>query len=127
MGRWPRRPPRCRHAAPPALLASALGILALALTSTPVAVLGGVLVFGIGFGIAQNASLALMFDRVPYADYGTVSAVWNLAYDSGLGLGAVVFGVLAAWTGYPLAFALTAAVMFAAVVPAWRDRRASSS
>ena len=28
--------------------------------------------------------------------------------------------------GYPVAFALTAAVMFAAVVPAWRDRRASS-
>ena len=110
----------------PSLVASALGILALVLTSTPVAVLGGMLVFGLGFGIAQNASLALMFGRVPSTDYGTVSAVWNLAYDAGLGLGAVVFGVLAAWTGYPLAFALTAAVMFAAVVPAWRDRRASS-
>jgi predicted MFS family arabinose efflux permease len=111
----------------PAVVASAAGLLALALTSNLVAVLGGMVVFGVGFGIAQNASLALMFQRVPRSDYGTVSAVWNLAYDAGLGLGAVGFGVLAAQTGYSLAFVLTGVLMLAAVVPAWRDRRAASS
>jgi hypothetical protein len=39
-----------------------------------------------------------------------VSAVWNLAYDAGMGLGAAGFGVLAVRTGYPAAFALAAAV-----------------
>jgi hypothetical protein len=34
-----------------------------------------------------------------------------LAYDGGMGVGAAGFGVLAARTGYPVAFALTAAVL----------------
>jgi hypothetical protein len=33
----------------------------------------------------------------------TASALWNLAYDGGLGLGAAGLGVLAAHTGYPAA------------------------
>jgi MFS family permease len=64
--------------------------------------------FGAGFGVAQSASLALMFDRVRPSGYGAVSAVWNIAYDAGYGLGSIAFGVLAVHTGYPGAFALTA-------------------
>jgi predicted MFS family arabinose efflux permease len=65
-----------------------------------------------------------MFDRVSASGYGTVSALWNLAYDAGLGIGAAGFGVIAALTGYPMAFALTAVVMLAALLPAVRDRTA---
>jgi hypothetical protein len=36
-----------------------------------------------------------------------VSALWNLAYDGGMGLGGAGFGLVAAMTGYPWAFALT--------------------
>jgi len=108
----------------PGVLAAAVGMLALVLTASPAAVVAGMALFGAGFGVTQNASLALMFDRVSTSGYGTVSALWNLAYDAGLGLGAVGFGVLAAQTGYPAAFALTAALMLAALAPAWRDRTA---
>jgi MFS family permease len=111
----------------PGLLISAAGLLVTALTGTPLAVLAGVALFGIGFGIAQNATLTLMYARVPAAGYGTVSALWNFAYDAGMGLGAVGYGVLAAATGYPLAFALTAAVMLAALLPALRDRRTAAT
>jgi predicted MFS family arabinose efflux permease len=106
----------------PGLLVSAAGMLALVLTASPAAVVAGMVLFGAGFGIAQNASLALMFTRVPPSGYGTASALWNLAYDGGLGLGAAGFGVLAAHTGYPAAFGFTAALMTAALAPAWRDR-----
>jgi predicted MFS family arabinose efflux permease len=106
----------------PGLLVAAVGILALVLTGSPAAVIVGAVLFGAGFGVTQNVTLALMFDRVPAAGYGTVSAVWNLAYDAGLGLGAAGFGVLATQTGYPGAFAITAALMLAAFAPAWRDR-----
>jgi predicted MFS family arabinose efflux permease len=106
----------------PSLLAAAVGVLALVLVDSPVAVLAGVMVFGAGFGVAQNASMTLMFNRVQPAGYGTASALWNLAYDAGMGLGAAGFGLLAAQTGYPAAFALTAAVMVVALGPAWRDR-----
>ncbi|WP_261953379.1 MFS transporter [Streptomyces nigrescens] len=108
----------------PGLLLSAAGTLGLALTDSPVAVLAGVAVFGTGFGIAQNATLTLMFAHVPASGYGTVSALWNVAYDAGMGVGAAGFGVLAGWTGYPAAFAVTAVLMLAALVPARRDRTA---
>lgn len=107
----------------PGLLLSAAGVLVIAPTADPVAVVAGTALFGAGFGITQNATLALMYTRVSAASYGTVSALWNLAYDGGMGVGAAGFGITAGLTGYPWAFALTALLMLGAVAPALRDRR----
>jgi len=107
----------------PGVLATAAGVLALVLTGSPAAIVIGMTLLGAGFGMAQNATLAIMFDRVSPSGYDTVSALWNLAYDAGLGLGGAGFGVLASGTGYPAAFAVTAAVVLGALVPAWRDRK----
>ncbi|MFI6548400.1 MFS transporter [Streptomyces prunicolor] len=107
----------------PGLLLSAAGVLVIAPTANPVAVIAGTALFGAGFGITQNATLAVMYTRVSTASYGTVSALWNLAYDGGMGVGAAGFGIAAGLTGYPWAFALTALLMLAAVTPAIRDRQ----
>jgi predicted MFS family arabinose efflux permease len=107
----------------PAVLASAIGMAGLIWTANPLALLGGMAVFGVGFGIAQNATLALMFERAPSSRYGTVSVLWNLAYDAGIGIGAVGFGAVAELTGYPPAFAVTSGLVFAALGVVWRDRR----
>ncbi len=88
----------------PGVLAAAVGMLALIMTDSPAAVLVGMVVFGAGFGITQNATLTM-----------------------GLGLGAAGFGLLAAQTGYAAAFALTAALVLAALAPAWHDRAAEQS
>ncbi|MFG3258326.1 MFS transporter [Streptomyces sp. NPDC048172] len=109
----------------PGLLLSAVGILVLALTGVPVAVVVGAAVFGAGFGVTQSATLTLMYSRVTTSGYGTVSALWNIAYDAGMGIGAVGFGTVTGLIGYPWAFALTALLMLTALVPAWRDRRAT--
>jgi predicted MFS family arabinose efflux permease len=103
------------------VVAAATGMLALVFTASPAAVVIGTVLLGLGFGVAQNASLALMFARVSVAGYDMVSALWNLAYDAGMGLGAAGFGVIAAQTGYAAAFGLTAALMLAALAPVWRD------
>jgi MFS family permease len=107
----------------PALLAAALGTLSLALSTNPIAVLAGMVVFGIGFGISQNASLSVMFERVSSSGYGTVSALWNLAYDAGLGIGGLGFGLLVTLTSYPTAFGVTGLLMLLAILPALVDRR----
>ena len=107
----------------PGLLLSAAGVLVIAPTANPVAVVAGTAIFGAGFGITQNATLAVMYTRVSATSYGTVSALWNLAYDGGMGVGAAGFGIAAGLTGYPWAFALTALLMLGAVAPALRDRR----
>ncbi|WP_328543305.1 MFS transporter [Streptomyces sp. NBC_00117] len=109
----------------PGLVASAAGILVVALTGVPVAVVVGAAVFGVGFGIAQSATITLMYSRVPASGYGTVSALWNVAYDAGMGIGAVGFGTVAGLTGYPWAFVLTAFLMLTALVPARWDLTAA--
>jgi len=101
----------------PAVLVAASGMAVLALTESVLAVVAGVVLFGVGFGIAQNASLTMMFERVDGSGYDTVSALWNIAYDAGLGVGAAGFGVAAAQAGYPTAFVLVAAMMIVAVIP----------
>ena len=107
----------------PGLLIAAAGMASLIWVSAPVAVIAGMCLFGIGFGIAQNVTFALMIDRAPGSGYGTASALWNLAYDAGYGTGPIVFGVFVAHTGYPAAFALTGLLILAALLPAIRDRR----
>jgi MFS family permease len=84
-------------------------------------------IFGTGFGITQNATFAMMIDRVPASGYGAASALWNLAYDAGYGAGPAVLGLLAARAGYGAAFAATVVIMLGAVRPSWRERRASRS
>ena len=99
-----------------------IGVATLALLATPAAVATGAVLLGIGFGVAQNAVLTLLFDRVTPAGYDMASAMYNLAYDAGMGLGAAGFGALAVRLGYPGAFLVTGALMLVALVPSWRDR-----
>jgi predicted MFS family arabinose efflux permease len=108
----------------PSLLTAAAGMAALVLVGSTAAVLVGMVVFGAGLGVAQNVTLALMFERVPASGYSTASALWNLAFDAGIGVGAAGFGVVVAQTDYPAAFAITAGVMLLALAPALRDREA---
>jgi MFS family permease len=106
----------------PGLLIATAGMTSLMWVSASVAVIAGMCLFGIGFGITQNATFALLIDRAPASGYGTASALWNLAYDAGYGAGPMVFGVFVAHTGYPAAFALTGALILTALLPALRDR-----
>ena len=47
---------------------------------------------------------ALPIEQLPEAGATTL---WNLAYDAGYGAAPAIFGLFAARTGYPAAFALT--------------------
>jgi predicted MFS family arabinose efflux permease len=107
----------------PGVVATAAGIGALVLVDRPAVVLAAMALFGSGFGVIQNASMATMLNRVAPSGYGTVSAIWNLAYDLGIGVGAFGFGLVAARTGYPPAFAVTAAIVLVALVPVARPER----
>jgi MFS family permease len=106
----------------PSVLTAAIGMAGLVWLREPYAVVAGAALFGAGFGATQNITLALMFQRAPRSGLGRVSALWNVAYDGGMGIGGTAFGLVAGPAGYPGGFALTAALLFAALVPAWRER-----
>src|SRR5215471_12194257 len=130
ISRWwaGRRGDRTGHARllVPALAIASLGMITMLWLASPAAVIAGMCLFGIGFGIVQNATFALMIDRMPQARLGTASALWNLAYDAGYGAGPALFGLLVGHTGYPAAFALTAGLMLAAL-PAARWERSPAA
>ena len=131
IGRWwaGRRGDRAGHARllVPALAIASLGMITMLWLASPAAVIAGMCLFGAGFGIGQNATFALMIERVPASGAGPASALWNLAYDAGYGAGPVLFGLLAGHTGYPAAFALTAVPMLAALPAALRERSAAAA
>jgi MFS family permease len=98
----------------PGLLCAALGMVALSLEGF--VLLGGALLFGAGFGVLQNTSLLLIMQRVPKAEYGLGSTLWNLAFDAGTGAGAFVFGFIVGVAGFSWAFYLCAGLLVAALV-----------
>ena len=106
-----RRDPRLLLA--PSLACAALGMVAL--SSEGMALLGGALLFGAGFGALQNATLLLTMQRVPKSEYGLGSTLWNVAFDAGTGAGAFVFGFVVGALGFSWAFGLCAGLLVAAL------------
>ena len=106
-----RRDPRLLLA--PGLVCAALGMAAL--SSEGFALLGGALLFGAGFGALQNTSLLLIMHRVPKAEYGLGSTLWNLAFDAGTGAGAFVFGFVVGVAGFSWTFMFCTILLLAAL------------
>jgi MFS family permease len=104
----------------PELALAIVGMLGVALTASPVTVIGGSFVFGLGFGLLQNATLCLMFAQAPDGSEGVVSAIWNAAYDLGMAAGALGAGLLVARTGFAALFVIAALVMVSGVAVARR-------
>ena len=108
----------------PALAVAALGMATMMLLGSPGVIFAGMVLFGAGFGVIENATFALLIEQLPEAK---ASALWNLAYDAGYGAGPAVFGLVCVRTGYPVAFALTGALILAVVPAAVRERKAVAS
>jgi MFS family permease len=125
-GRYGDRRGHSRLVAPGLILAAAGMVLLLGLPHPVVAILA-MTVFGLGFGTAQSATFAIMVERAPAHSHGSVSALWNLAYDLGYGIGPLAFGAVLVGAGYQAGLVLTGVVMATALFPAWRDLTARAA
>jgi len=108
----------------PALIVAAIGLAAMLWLASPVLIFASMVLFGAGFGVLENATFALLIEHLPEAK---ASTLWNLAYDAGYGAGPAVFGLFAARTGYPAAFALTGILVLAVLPAALRERKVAAS
>ncbi|WP_129790803.1 MFS transporter [Sphingosinicella sp. CPCC 101087] len=99
------------------LVATVTGAVLLGISSGNLAVLVAITALGAGFGLLQSGSLTLMLNRAPKGQEDAISAAWNIAYDTGLGFGAVGFGLLANPFGYGGAFLLLAGLILPLVAP----------
>ncbi|MDQ7094619.1 MFS transporter [Desulfosporosinus sp. PR] len=88
----------------PGMLFLAAGTLLLAYTwSFPLLLLVGV-VYAAGFGAAQPSILAWTVDRAGHSDRGAAVSTFFIAFDGGLGLGALVMGMVTQYFSYQVTF-----------------------
>ncbi|AGN19602.1 MFS transporter [Corynebacterium glutamicum] len=82
----------------------------------------GAVMFGGAFGMVQNEALLSMFFRLPRTRVSEASAIWNIAFDSGTGIGSFLLGIVAASLAYSGAFAAGAAVILLGILMTVADR-----
>jgi len=117
----------------PLILCTVLGLgLAAAAVTDPGAtrvalLLLGMTFVGVAYGGLQNLTLLLSLSAVRRKDYNTASAVWNIGFDSGTGLGSVLVGSLAAGLSFPVALIAAAGASLATLPVALFHQRRSSS
>lgn len=104
---------------PPMLLLGAAG-LALCVWSMAggggAALVGGMAVTGVAYGSLQNVTLIESFAAVGPRHRDVASAVWNIGFDCGTGIGALVVGFIAARTSFGVALSTTSAVCLVVAV-----------
>lgn len=77
----------------------------------------GMAVIGIAYGSLQNVTLVESFAVVGPRHRDTASAVWNIGFDTGTGIGSLLVGFIAAQTSFAVGLSITSALcLFVAAV-----------
>lgn len=97
--------------------AAGLALTAWAVTSPEatgvVPLLAGTALVGVSYGGLQNLTLVDAFAAVDRRSSNVASAVWNIGFDAGTGVGALLVGYLATAASFSLALVVTAALSLA--------------
>lgn len=98
----------------PLVVMTSLGMTAIAWSvmepneTAAVWLLVGMAMVGTSYGGLQNLTLVAAFRVVSRRGYGVASAVWNMGFDAGTGIGAVLVGMIAAGSSFSTAFLVAA-------------------
>ncbi|WP_326764134.1 MFS transporter [Streptomyces sp. NBC_01591] len=88
-----------------------------------VPLLAGMALAGVSYGGLQNLTLVDAFAAVDRRSSGVASAVWNIGFDAGTGLGALLVGYLATGASFSLALVATAVLSLVTLPLAFARRR----
>lgn len=89
----------------PALCITILAIVVLTISNGLTGVMIAAALYGVGFGSAQPALQAAMLTIVDPSKRGVANASFFTAFDLGIGLGAILLGVVSQMFGYRILFA----------------------
>jgi predicted MFS family arabinose efflux permease len=111
---------------PACSIASAAGVALISVgmrSGYPWVIIGAV-VFGLGLGAIQSLSMIVIFARALTGSEAMASAVWNVSFDAGTGVGAgLVGGLSGLGIGIPSAILVTAGLVVVSIPFTGRDRR----
>lgn len=97
------------------------GLATVALAAPGWALVGFLVVMGVGVGTVQSASLVLAFARARTP--GQASVGWNMTFDTGLGVAGLLGGLGFTYLGAGPTFAGVAGALLLAGLPLWLRRR----
>lgn len=100
----------------PSLVMSAVGMAATAMATGPITLIAAGLIFGMGFGLMWPSFAALIIGQSGPERRGAAYGAMIAAFDTGIGTGSTVLGVVIQRFGYRPAFA-AAAVLAALAAP----------
>jgi predicted MFS family arabinose efflux permease len=83
----------------------------------------GMVVVGIAYGALQNLTLVVSFNAVSRPHHNLASAVWNIGFDAGTGLGSVAVGALAVQSSFTTGLLVAGAVSVVVLPVAVLHRR----
>ncbi|UCH87246.1 MAG: MFS transporter [Dehalococcoidia bacterium] len=98
----------------PGLVVGGLAMLLLAGASMQGMMLGAAVLFALGLGGAHTALLTWTVDRAGSERRGVAMSTFGLAWDTGSGVGALTFGLMAGLASYGVVFAMAGAFPLAA-------------
>lgn len=106
----------------PGLMAGALSVLAIPMTTNPYALGALSLLFGAGFAAVTSSTSALVADLAKQGQMGASIGVLRTIMDIGQTLGPVSTGIVIAYAGYgPAFFALAGVLLASAVLFRWAE------
>lgn len=79
--------------------------------------------YGIGFGAAQPASMALLFDRIRQEHRGLATGTYFMGFDLGVIIGAIALGLVTEKWGFGVMWSVTAVCAMLALAGFFLDRR----
>lgn len=84
----------------PGIILIISGLTLLAILKSPVYLFAGAILYGLGFGTVQPALQASAINSTPIRKRGMANATYFSAFDLGVGLGAITFGLVAQYADY---------------------------
>lgn len=84
----------------PGIILIVAGLTLLAILDSPTYLFAGAILYGLGFGTVQPALQASAINTTPLRKRGMANATFFSAFDLGVGLGAITFGLVAQYADY---------------------------
>ncbi|WP_337031880.1 MFS transporter [Paenibacillus illinoisensis] len=100
----------------PALIITMAALLVLSFSTSLFGVLCSAVLYGIGFGSAQPALQAITLRMAPKERQGAANAFFSTATDLGIGLGAILLGLVSEYMSYSVLFNVSALSVFVALL-----------
>jgi len=109
----------------PIMYINAAGVLALGLAgvvsgaAVPALIIASAFMLAIGYGSTLSGGQAIAIKRAEPQDFGRINATYWIFSDGGMGVGALLLGMIAAGAGFSVMFFVEAAISIGALLIYW--------